>query len=62
VLAASVAAGLLGSGGVVWASSRAAFSGATANAGNTWSAGSVELSDNTAASTVFTATGYPRWP
>ena len=56
MLAASVAAGLLGSGGVVWASSRAAFSGATANAGNTWSAGSVELSDNTVGSTVFNAT------
>ena len=51
-----MAAGLLGSGGVVWASSRAAFSGATANAGNTWSAGSVELSDNTSGSAVFQAT------
>lgn len=38
--------GILASAGVVWQSSYAAFSGTTSNAGNSWTAGTVKLTDS----------------
>jgi hypothetical protein len=57
VLTAAVAVGFLASGAVVWQSSRAAFSASTDNPGNSWSAGTVALSDHGAGSTLFAVTG-----
>jgi hypothetical protein len=46
LLALALPLGLLGSGAMVWRSSYAAFSGTTANGTNSWSAGTVSLSDS----------------
>lgn len=40
--------GILASAGLVWQSSYAAFSGTTSNAGNSWTAGTVKLTDSAA--------------
>lgn len=44
-------------GGLVWQSSYAAFSSTTRNAGNSWSAGSVTLSDDDAGAAAFNVSG-----
>jgi hypothetical protein len=49
--------GLLASAGMVWQSSYAAFSGTTSNGGNSWTAGTVKLTDAKNGSALLTATG-----
>lgn len=49
--------GILASAGMVWQSSYAAFSGTTSNAGNSWTAGTVKLTDNALGSAILTANG-----
>jgi hypothetical protein len=56
ILTAAVAVGFLASGAVIWQSSRAAFTASTDNPGNTWSAGTIALSENGVSSTLFDAT------
>lgn len=51
--AAALALGMLGSGFLVWQGSEAAFSSTTSNPGNSWTAGSVELSDNDSGTALF---------
>lgn len=53
---AAVTSGLLASGLLVWHTSYAAFTASTSNSGNTFSSGSVQLSDNDSGSALFTAT------
>jgi hypothetical protein len=48
-----MAAGFLLSAAVIWQSSRAAFSGTTANSGNHWTAGTVALTDNDSNGALF---------
>src|SRR5947209_19250226 len=56
VLAAAVPLGVLASGVLIWQSSYAAFSGTTTNGNNTFSAGSVTLTDDhQPATALFTA-------
>lgn len=55
-LAAGLGAVALVSGMVLQMSS-AAFTGSTSNAGNSWDAGTVSLSDNKSGSALFSATG-----
>jgi hypothetical protein len=57
ILTAAVAVGFLASGALVWQSSRAAFTASTDNRGNSWSAGTLSLSENGVSSTLFDATG-----
>jgi hypothetical protein len=58
VLAAAVPLGVLASGVLVWQASYAAFSATTTNPNNTFSAGTVTLTDNRQPSTVmFNPTG-----
>jgi hypothetical protein len=47
---------ILGAAALVWQSSYAAFSGTTRNSGNSWSAGSVALTDDDAGSARFQVT------
>jgi len=56
LLRAGTVLGLLVSGGVVWQSSRAAFTDTTTNPGNTWVAGSVTVTDNLNGSAAFNLT------
>jgi hypothetical protein len=53
----AVLAGVLGSGAMVWSASNAAFSGTTVNPANSWSAGTVSLTDDDSGTAMFTATG-----
>ncbi|GAA0810121.1 hypothetical protein [Spirilliplanes yamanashiensis] len=46
VVAAAVVVGLIGSGALVWQASSAAFTASTDNANNSWTSGSVTLTDN----------------
>jgi hypothetical protein len=55
VLAVLIA--VLSSGVMVWHASNAAFSATTANTGNTWTAGTVSLTDDDSSTAMFTATG-----
>ncbi len=55
VLAVLIA--LLTAGGTVWHASNAAFSATTSNSGNTWTAGTVALTDDDTNTAMFTATG-----
>ncbi|MCW2539141.1 MAG: hypothetical protein JWN95_866 [Frankiales bacterium] len=54
LFAAGVPLGLLGAGALVWQASYAAFSSTTVNPGNTFTAGSVVLTDNDSGTAVFT--------
>ena len=56
VIAASVVAGLIGSGALVWQASSAAFTATTFNDGNSWASGKVVLSDNDSGIALFTET------
>jgi len=56
VVAAAVIVGLLGSGTLVWQASSAAFTASTLNDGNSWTAGSVTLTDNDSGSALFNET------
>ncbi|MDX6256210.1 MAG: hypothetical protein QOJ11_2544 [Frankiales bacterium] len=49
--------GILASAGMVWQSSYAAFSGTTSNPGNSWTAGTVKLTDAANGSAMLSATG-----
>ncbi len=51
---AAILVGFLASALLVWQASYAAFSATTDNAGNTWSAGTVVLSDDDSSSVMFT--------
>ena len=53
----SVVAGLVGSATLVWHASYSAFTSTTTNPGNSWSAGSVVLTDDDSGSAMFTPTG-----
>lgn len=55
-LPAAVPVGLLLAGALVWQSTAAAFTATTDNAGNTWRAGSVVLSDSDGGSALFDST------
>jgi hypothetical protein len=48
---------IIAAGAMVWQSSYAAFSGTTRNSGNSWSTGSVALTDDDTGSARFQATG-----
>jgi hypothetical protein len=48
---------VLASGVMVWRASNAAFSATTSNTGNTWTAGTVSLTDDDSNTAMFTATG-----
>jgi len=56
-VAVAVVVGLVGSGGLVWQGTNAVFSSTTSNATNTWTAGSVTLSDDDSSAAMFTTTG-----
>lgn len=56
MIAAAVLVGLIGSGGLVWQASSAAFTATTDNSGNSWTSGSVVLSDNDSGSALFAET------
>jgi hypothetical protein len=56
-VAAALVVGLIGSGGLVWQGTNAVFSATTSNAANTWSAGTVNLSDDDSSAAMFTAAG-----
>lgn len=49
--------GLLGASAVVWQRSEAAFTGTTSNPSNTWSVGTVSLTDDDAGAAMFNAAG-----
>jgi hypothetical protein len=49
--------GILASAGLVWQSSYAAFSGTTTNGGNTWTAGTVKLTDSANGTAMLNAVG-----
>jgi hypothetical protein len=57
ILACAVPAGLVLSGLLVWHSSSAAFTAETSNPGNSFSAGTVTLSDDDTGTAMFTVTG-----
>lgn len=59
VVAAAVVLGLLTSGALVWQASTAAFTATTNNSANTWTAGSIALSDNDSGSALFLSASYP---
>ena len=48
--------GILASAGMVWQSSYAAFSGTTTNGGNSWTAGTVKLTDAANGTAILNAT------
>lgn len=52
-----VVVGLLGASAVVWQRSEAAFTGTTSNPSNTWSVGTVSLTDDDASAAMFNAAG-----
>lgn len=51
-----ITGGLLAASVLVWQTSNAAFSASTSNGTNTWSAGTVSLTDDDSAAAMFTAT------
>jgi hypothetical protein len=53
----AVLAGVVSSGAMVWSASNAAFSGTTVNPSNSWSAGTVTMTDDDIGVAMFTATG-----
>ena len=53
----AVPLGLLGSGALVWQASYAAFTAQTTSPGNSWSTGSVALTDDDAGAAMFSRTG-----
>jgi hypothetical protein len=55
--AAVVLSGMTASTSLVWLSTQAAFSTATANPSNAWTAGTVTLSDDDTGAALFNATG-----
>jgi hypothetical protein len=57
IITAAAMAGVLASGMLVWGSSTALFNGNTANPANSWSAGTVSISDDDSAAAMFTTTG-----
>jgi hypothetical protein len=57
LVAIPIVVGLLGASALVWQSSGAAFSGTTGDAGNSWTAGTVSLTDDDSAAAMFAATG-----
>jgi hypothetical protein len=57
VAVVAVLAGILSSGVMVWNASEAAFTATTANPTNSWTAGSVSLTDDDSGTAMFTATG-----
>jgi hypothetical protein len=61
IIAATLVAGLLGSGALVLRGTEAAFTSTTENAANTWTAGSVALTDTDLGFAMFVAPGsmYP---
>jgi hypothetical protein len=56
VLGASLLVGVLGSGAFIWNSTSAAFTASTTNGSNSWSVGSVAISDDDAGNAMFTVT------
>lgn len=54
---AAVIAGLLASAGLVWQASYSAFSATTSNSGNSWTGGTVQLSDDGSGGALFNAAG-----
>jgi hypothetical protein len=54
-VSAAVALGFLASAGLVWQSSRAAFTAQSDSTGNSWSAGTVAISSNSPGGALFTA-------
>ena len=52
----AIATGFLASGLLVWHTSYAAFTASTSNTGNSFSSGSVAISDNDSGTALFTAT------
>ena len=57
LVAAAVPAAFLLSGALVWEASYAAFTDTTSNDNNSWTAGSVTITDNDGGSALFTASG-----
>jgi len=57
IIALAVVLGLIGSGVLVWHASYAAFTATTSNGANSFAAGSVQLSDDDAATAMFSVTG-----
>jgi hypothetical protein len=56
-VSSALAIGFVASAAVVWQSSHAAFTAQAANSGNTWSAGTVTLTDNDSSGALFTVSG-----
>jgi hypothetical protein len=56
-LVASLVAGVLGSGMLVWGSSHALFSGKAMTPANSWAAGTVSISDDDTGTALFTVSG-----
>jgi hypothetical protein len=54
---AAIIAGLLASAGLVWHESYSAFSATTSNSGNSWTGGTVQLSDDDSGGALFNASG-----
>lgn len=57
LLVTALVGGVVSSGALVWHASYAAFVGSTENSGNSWTAGSVTLSDDDAGAALFDVTG-----
>lgn len=57
LLVTAMVGGVVGSGALVWHASYAAFVGTTSNSGNSWTAGSVTLTDDDAGAAMFDVSG-----
>ena len=57
IIAFAVVLGLIGSGILVWHASYAAFTSTTSNGANSWTSGTVTLSDDDSAALMFNITG-----
>ena len=57
ILAIPVTIGIAASSILIWRASEAAFTATTNNAANSWTAGTVSLTDDDSAAAMFTATG-----
>lgn len=57
LLAVAALVGMLAASAVVWQSSQAAFTGSTQNTSNSWTAGTVSLTDDDSGSAMFSAAG-----
>ena len=55
VVLAGLVVGVLGSGGLVWQGTNAAFTASTSNGANAWSSGTVALSDDDTSTALFSA-------